>query len=76
MNKITATIMMMISTMMVILMWFSSDFIPVYVNGKYILANQIIRYSLYGVFIIMAVYGFAYLLSEPEKKKKCRRRRR
>ena len=76
MNKITATIMMMVSTMLMVCMWFSSKFIPVYVNGEYILANQIVRYVLYGVFFVMALYGFAYLVSEEPKKKKRRRRRR
>ena len=75
MNKITATIMMMVSTIMVCLMWLSDKFIPIYVNGEYILANQILRYTLYGVFIVMALYGFAYLVSEPEKKNRRRRRR-
>ena len=76
MNKVIATILMGVSTMMIVLMWFSSKFIPVYVNGEYILANQIVRYVLYGVFFVMALYGFAYLVSEEPKKKNRRRRRR
>lgn len=75
MNKITATIMMMVSIMMICLMWFSSKFVPVYVNGEYILANQIVRYVLYLVFFGMALYGFAYLVAEPKKKNRRRRRR-
>ena len=75
MNKITATIMMMVSTMLMVCMWFSSKFVPVYVNGEYILANQIVRYVLYLVFFGMALYGFAYLVAEPKKKNRRRRRR-
>lgn len=75
MNKITATIMMMVSIMMICLMWFSSKFVPVYVNGEYVLANQIVRYVLYLVFFVLAIYGFAYLVSSPKKKNRRRRRR-
>ena len=75
MNKITATIMMMVSIMMICLMWLSDKFIPVYVNGEYILANQVVRYGLYGVFFVMALYGFAYLASDQKKKNRRRRRR-
>ena len=75
MNKITATIMMMVSIMMICLMWLSDKFIPVYVNGEYILANQIVRYVLYLVFFGIALYGFAYLVAEPKKKIRRRRRR-
>ena len=74
MNKITATIMMMVSTMLMVCMWFSSKFVPVYVNGEYILANQIVRYVLYLVFFGIALYGFAYLVSEPKKNRRRRRR--
>ncbi len=74
MNKIIAAVLTVVSTMMVVLMWLSDKFIPVYVNGKYILANQVVRYGLYGVFFVMALYGFAYLVSEPKKNRRRRRR--
>ena len=75
MKKVIATVMMMVSMMLIVCMWFSSKFIPIYVNGEYILANQIVRYVLYGIFLVMALYGFAYLVSEPKKKIRRRRRR-
>lgn len=75
MNKVIAAILMMVSTIMICLMWLSSKFIPVYVNGEYVLANQIVRYILYLVFFGMALYGFAYLASDKEKKNRRRRRR-
>lgn len=39
----------------IILMWHSSTFIPVYVAGKYIMANQVVRYIVY---IVLAIIGF------------------
>ena len=75
MNKLVAAILTVVSVMMAVLMWVSDKFIPVYVNGEYILANQIVRYGLYGVFFVMALYGFAYLVSEQKKKNRRRRRR-
>ena len=74
MNKITATIMTLVSMMLIGWMWLSEKFIPVYVNGEYILANQIVRYILYLVFLGMALYGLAYL-AKPKKKNRRRRRR-
>ena len=75
MKKVIATILMMVSIIMIGLMWLSSKFIPVYVNGEYVLANQIVRYMLYLVFFVLAIYGFAYLASSPKKKNRRRRRR-
>ena len=74
-KKIIATITLIVSIMLMECMYFSSKFIPVYVNGEYILANQIVRYVLYGVFFVMALYALAYLVSEPKKKIRRRRRR-
>lgn len=39
-------------------MWRSATFIPVNVNGKYILANQLVRYIVYGVLAIVCIAGF------------------
>ena len=75
-KKIIATITLIVSIMLIECMWFSSKFIPVYVNGEYILANQIIRYALYMVLFGMVLYTLAYLVSESKSKKKIRRRRR
>ena len=41
------------------LMWTSSTFIPVWVNGSYILENQIVRYIVYVVLAIICFIAFA-----------------
>lgn len=57
----------------IIAMWFSSKFIPVYVNGEYILANQLVRYGLY--ILIALIGGYAFIkATTPIKKRRPRRR--
>lgn len=59
------------------LMWTSSTFIPVYVWGQYVLANQIVRYLVYIVFAIIcfvALKGTIYYFDKMTAKPKRRRR--
>ena len=44
---------MALSMVAVIAMYFSTRFIPVYVNGEYILANQLVRYAIYAVWFVI-----------------------
>ena len=58
-------------------MWRSATFIPVYVNGQYILANKLVRYIVYGVLAIVCIAGFfgtMYYLDILTAKPKRRRR--
>lgn len=58
-------------------MWRSATFIPVNVNGKYILANQLVRYIVYGVLTIVCIAGFIgtlYYFDKLTAKPKRRRR--
>lgn len=73
MNKITATIMMVAAMLVMTAMYFSEKFIPVWVNGEYVLANQIIRYIIYFVLFIVVMYDFAYLISSPNHQKRRRK---
>lgn len=58
-------------------MWRSATFIPVYVNGQYILANKLVRYIVYGVLAIVCIAGFIGTLYYFEKlTAKPKRRRR
>lgn len=58
-------------------MWRSATFIPVNVNGKYILANQLVRYIVYGVLAIVCIAGFIGTMYYSEKlMAKPKRRRR
>ncbi len=44
---------MALSMVAVIAMYFSTRFIPVYVNGEYILANQLVRYAIYVLWVVI-----------------------
>ena len=76
MKKIMATVTMFLAMVGMVYMYFSSTFVPVYVNGQYILVNQLMRYALYVVLVVTIVYCFAYAISGPSKKHKKRPRRR
>ena len=41
------------------MMWFSSTFLPVYINGEFVLANRILRSVLYLIIAVVAVSFFA-----------------
>ncbi len=76
MKKIMATVTMFFAMVGMVYMYFSGTFVPVYVNGQYILVNQLMRYALYVVLVVTIVYCFAYAISGPSKKHKKRPRRR
>ena len=76
MKKFMATVTMFLAMVGMVAMYLSGKFIPVYVNGQYILANQIMRYALYVVLVVTIVYCFAYAISGPSNKKHKRPRRR
>lgn len=76
MKKIMATVIMFLAMVGMVAMYLSGKFIPVYVNGQYILANQLMRYALYFVLVGVIVYCFAYVISGPSRKKHKRRPRR
>lgn len=61
------------------LMWTSSTFIPIYVWGEYVLANQIVRYLVYIVLAIIcfvALKGTIYYSYKMTTAKPKRRRRK
>jgi uncharacterized membrane protein len=67
-NIIKATLYVLIGTVGIIgalvfvgYSFFSSTFIPVYVGSTYVLANQLVRYMLY--FIALVVIMFSYVLA-------------
>ena len=69
----------MASFLGMICMYFSGTFLPVYVNDTYVVGNQIVRYELYAVLLvvgiltaILAAYGINFL---SKKSHKNRRRR-
>lgn len=76
MKKLIAAIMMFLAMVGMVAMYLSNRFIPVYVNGKYILANQLMRYALYFVLVGVIMYCFAYVISGPSSKKKHKKRPR
>ena len=76
MKKIMATVTMFLAMVGMVYMYFSGTFVPVYVNGQYILANQLMRYALYVALVVTIVYCFAYAISGPSNKKHKRPRRR
>ena len=76
MKKIMATVTMFLAMVGMVYMYFSSTFVPVYVNGQYIFVNQLMRYALYVVLVVTIVYCFAYAISGPSKKHKKSPRRR
>lgn len=76
MKKIMATVTMFLAMVGMVYMYFSSTFVPVYVNGQYILVNKLMRYALYVVLVVTIVYCFAYAISGPSSKKHKRPRRR
>ena len=58
-------------------MWRSATFIPVYVNEKYIVENQIVRYIVYVVLTIVCIasfFGTMYYSDKLTAKPKRRRR--
>lgn len=76
MKKLFATVLSGLSMAGVLAMYFSSTFVPVYVNGEYVLANQILRYVLYTILIIVIVYTMAYAIAEEDKPQNKKSRRR
>lgn len=76
MKKIIATITMFLAMVAGVAMYLSSRFVPIYVNGEYILANQILRYVLYIILIVIALCSVSFVLSDEQPKKKHHRRRR
>lgn len=76
MKKFMATVTMFLAMVGMVAMYLSGKFIPVYVNGKYILANQLMRYALYFVLVGVIMYCFAYAISGPSRKKHKKRPRR
>lgn len=59
-------------------MWRSATFIPVKVNGQYILANQLVRYIVYIVLTIVCIasfFGTMYYSDKLTAKPKRRRRK-
>lgn len=65
---------MIICAISMISMYFSSTFIPVYVGKTYVISNQLIRYAVYAILIVIAVlsamladYGSEYLTKKFHK---------
>lgn len=63
------------------LMWTSSTFIPIYVWGEYVLANQIVRYLVYIVLAIICfvalkgtIYYWDRLTAKPKRRRRINKR--
>lgn len=50
------------TTLLIVAMYTSSTFLPVYIAGKYVLGNQIIRYTLYAILIAVDFAGINLFL--------------
>lgn len=79
MKKMVTTMMMamaisLLGILGIIAMYFSSTFIPVYVNGQYIIANQIIRYVIYFILFFTVIISFLISVKLLDKIQKRRRR--
>jgi uncharacterized membrane protein len=86
-NIIKATLYVLIGTVGIIgalvfvgYSFFSTKFIPVYVGNTYVLGNQLVRYLLYFIAIIiimfsyvMANYGLEFLIKKFKSHSKKRR---
>lgn len=66
---IQGIIIVPLSVLAVVLMYYSSTFLPVYIDNTYVLSNQVLRYTLYAALVIVALisawlcnYGTEYLL--------------
>ena len=75
MKKILAIFVAVVAMGAMMGMWFSGRFIPVYVEGEYVLANQIVRYMLYFLLVCIIIYCL-YVADNEEKKRRNSRRRR
>ena len=76
MKKFLSAVTMFVAMVAGLAMYLSSRFIPVYVNGEYVLANRIMRYVLYVIILGIILYSFAYTISPSKKHSKRRPRRR
>jgi len=63
-NRIKATIYMLqgiiivpLSIFAVVYMYFSTSFLPVYVDNTYVLSTQILRYVIYAGVILVALFS-------------------
>ena len=74
--KKLAAFVMIISIIGVLVLYFTNVF-PVLVEGDKNVFNRVLRYILYFVFGISALFSTAYLIAdEPERKHRSRRSRR
>ena len=60
-----------------VLMYFSSTFLPVYIGKTYVIGNQILRYALYILLAVitynafmLATYGKRFLIKKFHKKRR------
>ncbi len=76
MKKLAAWVTTFFAIMGIEAMYISEKFIPIYVNGEFILANRIIRLALYGVLLMLIVYCLSIIIAKSNKKHHKRRPRR
>ena len=63
MKKFMAALTSLVGIFGMVMMYFSSEFLPVYnIDGEYVLSNQLIRYALYAILACIIVYNIAILL--------------
>ena len=74
MKKIVAMTTMIMAFVMVLYMYFSATFLPIYVGGEYVVGNQILRYVLYLILISIVMIDFSYIVNAPTKRRRKKRR--
>lgn len=75
MKKFMAALTSLVGMLGMVMMYFSSEFLPVYnIDGEYVLSNQLIRYALYAILACIIAYNIAILLCCDKKKRNARRR--
>lgn len=74
MKKMMAFVTAVVAMGGMAMMYFSSEILPVYINGQYKASNQVIRYFIYAVLALIAVHNLAILCTPSRKRKNVRRR--
>lgn len=58
---IVGIVLTLVSGLSVLLMYFSNTFLPVYVGSTYVVGNQLLRYLLYIVLVVIFVASIALI---------------
>lgn len=60
---IFGSIFFLAAVLLIVMMWLSGSFLPIYVGGQFILGNRILRYAIYA-FLIFIAYQTGKLVYE------------